>query len=126
MFKIDKETKEIKITRGDVGCIKVTALNDDGSSYIFKQSDVVRLKVFKRKNADNVELIKDVLVTEEAEEVIIELTSKDTKIGDIINKPTSYWYEIELNPDTKSQTIIGYDDELGEKYFTLYPEGGDN
>lgn len=126
MFKIDKETKEIKITRGDVGCIKVSALNDDGSNYLFKESDVVRLKVFKRKNADDVELTKDVLVTEETEEVLIELTNKDTKIGDIINKPTSYWYEIELNPDIKPQTIIGYDDELGEKKFTLYPEGGDN
>lgn len=125
MFKIDKETLEIKITRGDVGSLGVTASMEDGTNYIFKESDVVRLKVFKRKDADDVELTKDVLVTEETEEVVIDLTSEDTKIGNIINKPVSYWYEVELNPDTQPQTIIGYDDELGEKKFTLYPEGGD-
>jgi len=46
------------------------------------------------------------------------------KIGDVINKPTDYWYEIEINPETKPQTIIGYD-ENGEKILKLYPEGSD-
>ena len=45
-------------------------------------------------------------------------------IGEVINKPTNYWYEIELNPNTQPQTIIGYDED-GEKLFVLYPEGSD-
>jgi hypothetical protein len=52
------------------------------------------------------------------------LTKKDTTIGEIINKSREYWYEIELNPDTASQTIIGHDED-GAKKFVLYPEGSE-
>ena len=54
--------------------------------------------------------------------VDLSLDSTETTIGDIINKPVEYWYEIQLNPDTEPQTIIGYD-ENGAKIFKLYPEG---
>lgn len=124
MFKIDKETKEIKITRGDIGCIRVGAKNNDDTEYTFKTGDVVRLKVFKRKDCNCVELQKDVKVEAANTTIDIHLTSEDTKIGELINKPVSYWYEVELNPETNPQTIIGYDD-IGEKKFTLYPEGSD-
>ena len=60
----------------------------------------------------------------EAESVTINLTKEDTKIAEIINKPVDYWYEIEMNPDTEPQTIIGYDED-GEKIFRLYPEGSE-
>ena len=63
-------------------------------------------------------------VTEETTTVNISLESDDTKIGNLVNKPTKYWYEIELNPDTTPQTIVGYDLD-GEKIFMLYPEGDD-
>lgn len=48
----------------------------------------------------------------------------ETKIGEYISKPKEYWYEIELNPETYPQTIIGYDED-GPKVLILYPEGGD-
>ena len=67
-------------------------------------------------------MAKDTLVEEETTTVNISLNSEDTKIGNLVNKPTKYWYEIELNPDTNPQTIVGYDLE-GEKIFMLYPEG---
>ena len=54
--------------------------------------------------------------------VTISLSSTDTRIGEIINKPVDYWYEIELNPDTTPQTIIGYDAD-GPKILKLFPEG---
>ena len=60
----------------------------------------------------------------EEDSVRIRLRREDTKIGDIIHKPVKYWYEVELNPDTEPQTIVGYDDD-GPKIFTLYPEGAD-
>lgn len=118
MFKIDKNTKQINITRGNIGAIEVST----ESQYEFQIGDVVRFKVFKKKNCGCVELQKDVIVNEVSTTVDIHLTSEETKIGDLINKPTPYWYEIELNPDTNCQTIVGYDDE-GEKVFMLYPEG---
>lgn len=122
MFKITD--KEIHLTRGDVACIEVKALNEDGTDYTFQVDDVVRLNVFKRKDCDCVELKKDVLVETAGTSVDICLTSENTKIGEIINKPTMYWYEVVLNPDTNPRTIIGYDTE-GEKSFILYPEGND-
>lgn len=125
MFKIDDKTKQISITRGDVASIDFSPLNDeDGSEYVFKANDVVRFKVFERKETEMVYLVKDFKATENQTSIEISLTSEDTKIGELIDKPRKYWYEIELNPDTNPQTLIGYDDE-GEKLFVLYPEGGD-
>lgn len=121
MFAIDKDTKQINLTRGDVAAILVNAMKD-GAEYKFQPNDVVRFKVFKAKDCNCVEMQKDTLVTEETTTVNISLDGKDTKIGELVNKPTKYWYEIELNPETAPQTIVGYDLD-GEKIFMLYPEG---
>ncbi len=123
MLVIDKDTKQINITRGDVASICVDAVLDD-EQYTFQPNDIVRFKVFKAKDCNCVEMQKDITINEETQIVNISLSSEDTKIGEYINKPTKYWYEIELNPDTKPQTIVGYDLE-GEKIFMLYPEGAD-
>lgn len=123
MFKIDSNTKQIMITRGDIGTITVSALNDDGTDYEFKTGDIIRFGVFTKKNMNDIKLQKDVEVITATTEVDINLNSEDTTIGDIINKPVDYWYEIQLNPDTEPQTLIGYDDEEGARLFTLYPEG---
>lgn len=124
MFKIN-EDKSIYLTRGDIADIKVSATKPDGEQYTFLVGDVVRFKVFKRRDCGCVEIQKDTVVTEETQEVIIYLEKKDTKIGEIISKPTNYWYEVELNPDTAPQTIIGYDED-GEKIFRLFPEGSES
>lgn len=123
MFKI--ENNKIHITRGDIGTIEVTALNDDGSNYIFKKDEVVRLNIVKAKHFEDVAFYKDVVVESETNNVQIALTSQDTTIGEIINQPKIYWFEIVLNPDTADQTIVGYD-EKGAKEFILYPEAKDD
>lgn len=123
MFVIEKETKQINLTRGNIASIDVNA-TIDGEEYTFRPGDVVRFKVFKAKDCGCVELQKDVTVVEETKIVNISLTGSETKIGELVNKPAKYWYEIELNPDTAPQTIIGYDMD-GEKVFMLYPEGED-
>ena len=123
MFQIN-EDKSIYITRGDMANITVSAKESDGTTHKFQPGDIVRFKVFKRRDCESVEIKKDVTVTEQTETVDIFLAGEDTKIGDIINKPVNYWYEVELNPDTAPQTIIGYDEE-GEKMFRLYPEGSE-
>ncbi len=122
MFKIDSTTKQINITRGDIGTLTISAKNEDGTDYTFQSGDILRLGVFVAKNFDNVVLQKDVSVSENATSVDLSLTSADTTIGSLINKPVAYWYEVQLNPDTNPQTIVGYD-ETGAKIFMLYPEG---
>lgn len=116
MFKIDGTT--IHCTRGDIGNIKFTVNNGE---YKFAKDDVIFLKVYEKGNVNNVVLKKEVKITEESTCAIIELTTLDTKIGNVINKPVKYWYEISINDD---HTVIGYDDE-GTKEFILYPEGGE-
>ena len=122
MFKI--ENKQIHITRGDIANIGITVKNEDGTDYEFKAGDIVRFSVFKKRGCNIVVLRKDTVVETAGTEVNINLTEDDTKIGEIISKPVEYWYEVELNPDTNPQTIIGYDTD-GAKAFTLYPEAGD-
>lgn len=123
MFVIDSD-KVIHITRGDIGTIEVSANKSEDEAYIFQPGDEVRLRVFVKKNHENVVLMKDVRVESEGETVDIPLLKSDTTIGEIINKPVDYWYEVELNPKTNPQTIVGYDRD-GPKIFRLYPEGGD-
>ena len=67
------------------------------------------MKFIKKRGCDCIVLTKDVEVLTETKVVEINLTSEDTKIGDIIYTHTDYWYEIQLNPDINCQTIIGYD-----------------
>lgn len=111
----------IYATRGDTGLLAVSA-NNNGVNYVFQPGEVVRLRVFEKKGCHCVVLQKDVAITEAVESVDMVLTEKDTKIGEIISKPKDYWYEIELNPFTEPQTIVGYDDD-GPKVFRLFPEG---
>lgn len=121
MFKI--VGNDIHITRGDIASLNISAKNGD-TDYTFKTGDVVRLNVVEKKDCNCVVLQKDVTVSEESLSVEIDLEGKETKFGEVINKPKQYWYEVELNPETAPQTIIGYDED-GAKLFTIYPEGSD-
>lgn len=122
MFVVNDDMS-IYLTRGDTAIFSVTADNN-GKNYVFQPGDVVRIKVTEKKACENVMFQKDFPVTEEAEKVDILLTEEETKIGEVISKPTDYWYEIELNPYTNPQTIVGYDDD-GAKILKLFPEGRD-
>lgn len=124
--------KEIHLTRGNIACLnfpaKVRDINPETgeetvTQYIYQVGDVVRFKIMKKGDVKTVYLEKDVVITEETTYAQFVLTGEETKFGDLINKPTTYWYEVELNPDTDPVTIIGYD-KLGPKLFVLYPEGG--
>lgn len=122
MFKVNNDMS-IYVTRGDILAFKVTA-DYYGENYVFKAGDIVRMKVFEKKGCDCVMLQKDFIVESDTEEVTIQLTGSDTKFGELIHKPKDYWYEVELNPLTNPQTIIGYDED-GAKVFRLFPEGAD-
>lgn len=122
MFVVNDDNS-IYATRGDIVFFGVTA-DDNGKNYKFQPGDVVRIKVFGKKDVETVLLQKDFAVTEITEKVEIYLTEADTKFGEIISKPKDYWYEVELNPDTNPQTIIGYNED-GPAVFKLFPEGDD-
>lgn len=128
MFRIIN--KVFHVTRGDAGSFdfQIPIKDDNGNvleQYTFKVGDVIRFKVFKQGDCGCVEIQKDFIVEEEnVTKVKIKLSKEDTKIGTLINEPKEYWYEIELNPETDPQTVIGYDIE-GEKLFILYPEGSE-
>ena len=116
------DDNSIYLTRGDIASIQITALNSSGEEYLFKNGDIVRFSIFEKGRYDNLVLRRDVKVTTETKFVSINLSGNDTKIGELINKPKQYWYEVELNPDAAPQTIIGYDNN-GPKILTLFPEG---
>lgn len=124
MFVVN-EDNSIYATRGDIVFFNVTAEDKEIKvKHTFQAGDVLRIKIYGKKNAEEVSLQKDFPVTEATESVEIFLTEEDTKIGEVISKPKDYWYEVELNPLTDPQTIIGYDED-GAKVFKLFPEGDD-
>lgn len=120
MFTINDDLS-IYVTRGDILFFKVSA-DDNGEAHKFQPGDVVRMTVFEKKACNCVVLQKDFPVMEETEFVDIFLTEEETRFCDLISKPVVYWYEIELNPLTNPQTIVGYDDD-GAKVFKVFPEG---
>lgn len=124
MFYIEKGIN-IYVTRGDMLPLSITMQNQDKSPYLFKQGEVIGIKVIEKENMANVLLEKKFTIEEDTEIVDIDLLSEDTRIGELINEPEEYWYEIELNPDTsETNTIVGYDQKKGAPLFVLLPEGG--
>lgn len=122
MFILNDD-KSIYVTRGDIVVMNVAAEFND-KPYTFNPGDLVRIKVCRKKRCTDVVLEKDFPITDYTQEVQIYLSGEDTKFGDVISKPTDYWYEVELNPLSDPQTIIGYDED-GAKVFKLFPEGAD-
>ena len=118
MQKVTNTT--IEVNRGDELNLNLSLKLDSGEDYTFEEGDKVVFSLYEKgKMSDNAILIKEVDATPDTTNLEISLTSNETKIGEMINKPVEYWYEIELND---RYTVIGYDDK-GAKKFILYPEG---
>ena len=112
----------IKINRGNTLPLKLVIPISHTENYMFQVGDEIMFGVYaNKKMSDEALLLKRYIVEEPAEEFEFTLSAEDMKFGDLINKPTDYWYEIELNGD---QTVIGYDDE-GAKILRLFPEGSE-
>lgn len=122
MIKYNSITKQIQITRGDSTTLTITAKDSSGSEYTFPENSIIRFYVAEKNNESNVVISKIINVVEPTNQITIPLSSEDTKIGNIINKPITYWYEVSVETsDGEVQTIIGYD-STGAKEFVLYPE----
>lgn len=114
--------KQINITRGDVATIKLKLKLESGY-YTFKSGDYLEFKVYNKKGYEEEPVLyKKVEINEETEIAEIDLTSEDTRIGEIINKKKEYWYEVQLNGNI---TVIGYSEEKGPSIFMLLPEGSE-
>lgn len=116
MFKIDTD-KTIRLTRGDEANIEFSI-----EDYQFQPGDLIIFSITEKGNESEVVFRKNIIIEEENDSMIINLTKEETKIGEIINKEKKYWYEISLNDST---TVIGYDED-GPKLLVLYPESGDD
>lgn len=135
MFVINDDNS-IYVNRGDALVVGVELEAINGIPQSFQPGDVVRMKVYGKKNPSHVVFQKDVRVvgkefTNEEEEaeyyksVSIYISSEETKFDGLISKPKDYWYEVELNPEgDTTQTIIGFDED-GAKVFKIFPEGAD-
>lgn len=109
----------IEINRGDELSLFLSLTQDSGT-YTFVAGDKIVFSLYnKGKMSENAILMKEIEATGGETALTISLTNEEMEIGDLINKPVEYWYEIELND---RYTVVGYDDE-GEKKFILYPEG---
>ena len=115
MFRRDDDNT-IHLTRGDICDLPIM--------HMFSAGDVIRFKVMKKKDCNTIMLQRDFVCESGTDSYVISLSGDDTKIGEVISKPTDYWYEVELNPDTNPETILGYDED-GAKILRLYPEGKD-
>lgn len=122
MSLIVKDNK-ISIHRGDKGVIpfKIPINEEKTEFYIFQIGDIVTFGVYEEDGYDKCAVIlKDFEITKETDTCKIELTSEDTKIGEVVNDDVEYWYEVILNHD---ETVLGFDEENGAKIFLLLPEG---
>lgn len=110
----------IRVSRGDSGSFDLTIPIAEDENYEFAAGDKIQFRIFKKKDYSDIVFEKEIEVEETIETVIIPLSAEETKIGEEINKPETYWYEIDLNNE---QTIIGYNEE-GPAQFILYPAKG--
>ena len=87
----------------------------------FNQNDEIKFNIYELKGYTMTPLVsKTIQVAEETDSVIISLTASDTTLGEQINAPFPFWYDITLNG---VNTIVGYN-EYGAKEFILYPAKG--
>lgn len=125
MVKYDKSTKQIQMNRGDSTTLKINAKDSNGNNYEFKQGEKINFVITERKNVENVVFSKTITVAEDSYNVDFPITSEESKIGELINKPVVYWYEISVEMSNNDiQTIIGYDED-GAKEFVLNPEASE-
>lgn len=136
MLAIGEDRKTIHLTRGDVTSeyyrlafnfpIYNFATKQE-ENYQFKPDDKISFIVKLKKGYTKTEVLRvektlrEMGYVEPTEYPEIILTEEDTKVFNLLDKPTTYWYDIVLNDTT---TILGYDQD-GAKKLIVYPEGGE-
>jgi len=89
--------------------------------YEFVENDIIRFSIYEAKGLNKEPILqKEFPTTIGSDTVTIDIPKEEMKIGEMLNKPKTYWYEITLN----EETVLGYDDD-GAKQLILDPEGSD-
>lgn len=111
----------IRVNRGDKLMFNVSLkATGEKDEYVFKEGDVLSLGVYEEDGFDNPPVLFKEFTPVAGDTVCtMKFSGEETKIGDYINEPVDYWYEIVLN---EYETVLGYDDN-GAKIFRLFPEG---
>ena len=134
MIAIDEDEKTLHITRGNATQSTYNRLavkfpiydfeTEETEDYEFQLTDKLTLTVYEKKGYTKNEIltkaytISELGYDEPTTMPELVLTTEDTNVFELLNKPKTYWYDIVLNDDT---TIIGYDEDGGTK-FIVYPE----
>lgn len=126
MFEVDKDDgRTIRTHRGDKGILAYSIPLSDTENFKFEKGDIIKFTVFEKNGYDKEPVLtKEVEIQEQTEEVLIELNSEDTNLGEASNKIVTYWYEISLN---NNETTLGYDEDEKAAEFKILPayaEGG--
>lgn len=93
-------------------------------NYKFQVTDKIAFVVKEKKGYTKTEVLRvektlaEMGYVEPTQYPEIQLTEEDTKAFDLVDKPTTYWYDIVLNDTT---TVLGYDND-GAKKLIVYPE----
>ncbi len=133
MIAIGEDKQTIYLTRGDVtdNFHKIAFYfpifnfkTGQEENYEFQLKDKIAFVVKQKKGYTKTEVLRvektlaEMGYVEPTQYPEIQLTEEDTKAFDLVDKPTTYWYDIVLNDTT---TILGYDNE-GAKKLIVYPE----
>jgi len=136
MLAIGEDQRTIYLTRGDITSdfyrlafyfpIFNFATGKE-ENYEFQLTDKITFAVKERKGYTKPEVLRvektlaEMGYTEPTTTPEIQLTEEDTKVFDLVNKRTVYWYDIILNDTT---TILGYDQD-GAKELIVFPEANE-
>lgn len=137
MISIGEDNQTLYLTRGDIThnnfnkiCFNFPIYNfatGQEEYYEFQLTDKIAFVVKEKKGYTKTEVLRvertiaEMGYTEPTTTPEIILTEEDTKVFELKDKPTTYWYDIVLNDTT---TILGYDEE-GAKKLIVYPEAGE-
>lgn len=134
MIAIGEDNTTLYLTRGDVTHEDYNRLafyypiynfeTQEEEEYEFQLDDKISLIIYEKKGYTKKELLKkdytlrDLGYSIPSTKPEIVLTSEDTKVFELTNKPKTYWYDLVLNDTT---TMLGYDFN-GAKKMIVYPE----
>lgn len=108
----------IHINRGNRLLFDYT-IDNNGSDYVFESEDIVTFSVYRKLEMDDEPVVNKNFAPEVGTTMVsIDIPNEEMRIGEPINQPEEYWYQIRLNEDV----VSGYNSS-GPKKLILYPEG---
>ena len=94
-------------------------IDNNGSDYVFEEDDIVTFSVYRKLEMDDEPVVNKNFAPEVGTTMVsIDIPNEEMRIGEPINQPEEYWYQIRLNEDV----VSGYNSS-GPKKLILYPEG---